>query len=81
MRSLKRATIFLTLLSFLLLLFISNTTLECDHREYQTGGALRVGDQSTPHGERNQVMSGTCVHTVASSCILMVFHILLQMWR
>lgn len=43
MRSLKRATLFLVLLSLLLLLFISSISLECDPREHQTDGALGAG--------------------------------------
>ena len=55
MRNLKRATIFLILLSLLLLLFISNISLECDPREHQTDGALGAGDQNT---RREEVLSG-----------------------
>lgn len=75
MRSLKRATLFLILLSLLLLLFICNISLECDPREHQTDGALRAGDQNTRHEE---VLSGIVTLSLwLGSCTQGA---MLQMW-
>lgn len=71
-RNLKRATLFLVFLSLLLLLLISNTTLECDPRARdhhdQTDGPPWVwnqvqggGDSGTAGQEegRDQAIAGT----------------------